>query len=149
MQEALQAIDRNCFDVILLDLTLPDSVGLASLESLLKKAPKIPIVVLTNTNDDRLAIEAVRKGAQDYLVKRQVNPKSLIRSLYYAIERKNAREALENQIELTTAQLLKAKEIDKLRSEFISMLSHDFRNPINSILLSTGLLAKKEHLLSE
>jgi len=149
LQEALQAIDRNCFDVILLDLTLPDSVGLASLESLLKKAPKIPIVVLTNTNDDRLAIEAVRKGAQDYLVKRQVNPKSLIRSLYYAIERKNAREALETQIEQTTAQLLKAKEIDKLRSEFISMLSHDFRNPINSILLSTGLLAKKEHLLSE
>ena len=149
LQEALEQLDRHCFDVILLDLTLPDSVGLASLESLLQKAPQIPIVVLTNTNDDRTAIEAVRKGAQDYLVKRQVNPKSLIRSLYYAIERKQSQEALETKIEQTTAQLLKAQEIDRLRSEFIAMLSHDFRNPINSILLSTGLLAKKEHLLSK
>ncbi len=149
LQEALEQLDRHCFDVILLDLTLPDSVGLASLESLLQKAPQIPIVVLTNTNDDRTAIEAVRKGAQDYLVKRQVNPKSLIRSLYYAIERKQSQGALETKIEQTTAQLLKAQEIDRLRSEFIAMLSHDFRNPINSILLSTGLLAKKEHLLSK
>jgi len=149
LQEALEQLDRHYFDVILLDLTLPDSVGLASLESLLHKAPQIPIVVLTNTNDDRTAIAAVRKGAQDYLVKRQVNPKSLIRSLYYAIERKQSQGALETKIEQTTAQLLKAQEIERLRSEFIAMLSHDFRNPINSILLSTGLLAKKEHLLSK
>ncbi|NEP53855.1 MAG: response regulator, partial [Moorea sp. SIO3C2] len=87
------------YDVILLDLTLPDSHGLASLGPLIKQAPSLPIVVLTNTNDDELAIEAVRQGAQDYLVKRQVKAKMLVRSLRYAIERKQAAVALrqENQ----------------------------------------------------
>lgn len=55
-------------DVILLDLTLPDSTGLASLDALLQQVPKLPIVVLTNTNDNELAVQAVRHGAQDYCV---------------------------------------------------------------------------------
>ncbi|MGK7917971.1 MAG: ATP-binding protein [Prochloraceae cyanobacterium] len=136
LQQALQLLEQESFDAILLDLTLPDSQGLSSLEPLMKKAPSLPIVVLTNMNDDELAIEAVRQGAQDYLVKRQVNAKLLLRSLCYAIERKQA-------------ELVKAQEINQLRSEFISMLSHDFRNPMNAILLSTGLLQKSEHLLTK
>jgi two-component system, cell cycle sensor histidine kinase and response regulator CckA len=82
------------FDLILLDLTLPDSQGLASLDLLIQQAPKLPIVVLTNTNDDELAVEAVRHGAQDYLFKRQVNQDTLVRALRYAIERKQAEEEL-------------------------------------------------------
>ncbi|MDJ0714274.1 MAG: hybrid sensor histidine kinase/response regulator [Prochloraceae cyanobacterium] len=156
LQEALKRLDRDYFDVILLDLTLPDSQGLASLQPLMRLAPSLPIVVLTNTNDDSLAIEAVRQGAQDYLVKRQIRPELLIRSLCYAIERKQAQEtlrkeneALETAIEQATAEMVKAKEVDRLRSEFLSMLSHDFRNPMNAILLSSGLLLKREHLLSK
>jgi two-component system, cell cycle sensor histidine kinase and response regulator CckA len=82
------------FDLILLDLTLPDSQGLASLDALIKNAPNLPIVVLTNTNDDELAVEAVRHGAQDYLFKRQVNQDTLVRALRYAIERKQSEEEL-------------------------------------------------------
>ncbi len=156
LQEALEQLERDYFDVILLDLTLPDSQGLASLQPLMRLAPSLPIVVLTNTNDDSLAIEAVRQGAQDYLVKRQIRPELLIRSLCYAIERKQAQEtlrkeneALETAIEQATAEMVKAKEVDRLRSEFLSMLSHDFRNPMNAILLSSGLLLKREHLLSK
>lgn len=145
--EALQELRRATYDVILLDLTLPDSQGLASLSPLMSHAPSLPIVVLTNTNDDKLALEAVRQGAQDYLVKRQVNSDLLIRSLSYAIERKQAfetlrsvNEALEIRVQERTAELVKVQEISQFKSEFVSMLSHDIRNPLNTILLAAGLL---------
>ncbi|MGK7926338.1 MAG: EAL domain-containing protein [Spirulina sp.] len=94
LQEALSYLEEERFDVIFLDLTLPDSRGLESLNPLLEKAPHLPIVVLSNTNDDELAVEAVRQGAQDYLVKRFINCELLVRSLRYAIERKQTSEAL-------------------------------------------------------
>ncbi len=144
------------FDVILLDLTLPDSQGLTSLEPLMRQAPNLPIVVLTNTNDDTLAIEAVRLGAQDYLVKRQVNPELLVRSVCYAIERKQAAKtlqevnealALENQERM--AELSRAQELNQLKSEFVSTIAHDFRNPMNTILLCSGLLQSSGDRLTE
>lgn len=147
LQEALEQLNQNEFDVILLDLTLPDSQGLASLAPLLSKAPHLPIVVLTNTNDDELALEAVRQGAQDYLIKRHVNINILVRSVRYAIERKQALGALQAvndqlnmRVQQRNAELLEAKEVNQLKSELVSMISHDFRNPMNTILLSAGLL---------
>lgn len=92
--EAIAQLDTTRFDVALLDLTLPDSDGLASLDVLIRNAPSLPIVVLTSTNDDVLALDAVRHGAQDYLVKRHVNLDILVRSVRYAIERKQASVAL-------------------------------------------------------
>ncbi|NJL60876.1 MAG: response regulator [Methylacidiphilales bacterium] len=156
LQDALNEL-RSCpYDAILLDLTLPDSEGLASLPPLIALAPTLPIVVLTNTNDDELAVEAVRQGAQDYLVKRQINDKVLLRSLRYAIERKQALENLrtvnqnlENRVEERTAELVKAQEINQFKSEFVSMLSHDIRNPLNTILLAAGLLQNNEDKLSK
>ncbi|NER48476.1 MAG: response regulator [Symploca sp. SIO1A3] len=156
LREALELLNRDCFDVILLDLSLPDSQGLASLAPLIKRAPSIPIVVLTNTNDDELAIEAVRQGAQDYLVKRQISREVLVRSVSYAIERKQTLEALrevnetlEIQVQEQTAELVKAQKLNQLKSEFVSMLSHDFRNPLNTILLSTGLLQETTYKLTK
>jgi signal transduction histidine kinase len=143
------------FDVILLDLTLPDSQGLASLAPLIRQAPTVPIVVLTNTNDDKLALEAVRQGAQDYLVKRQVNVEVLIRAVRYAIERKHTLEslravnhALEIRVEERTAELIKAQQLNEFKSEFVSMLSHDIRSPLNTILLAAGLLQNSGDKLS-
>lgn len=110
--KALQQLESNTYDVILLDLTLPDSDGLRSLNTLLNQAPSIPIVVLTNTNNPELAVEAVRQGAQDYLVKRQMHHEVLVRSLRYAIERKQqaealrvANEALEHRVQARTQEL--------------------------------------------
>ncbi|MEA5566781.1 hybrid sensor histidine kinase/response regulator [Anabaena sp. UHCC 0399] len=156
LREALSELSHTSYDVILLDLTLPDSQGLSSLSLLIKQDPSVPIVVLTNTNDEDLAIEAVRQGAQDYLVKRQVNVHVLVRALCYAIERKQALEtlrilnkSLENRVEERTAELVKAQEINQFKAEFVSMLSHDIRNPLNTILLAAGLLQNHEEKLSQ
>lgn len=156
LTEALQQLSQGShFHVILLDLSLPDSQGLESLKPLIQNAPKLPIVVLTNTNDEELALEAVRQGAQDYLLKRQVTTEVLVRSLQYAIERKQAienlrqeNETLENQVELQTVELLKAQAQNQRRSEFVSMMSHDFRNPLCTILLSTELLKNSDQKLT-
>lgn len=154
--EALDRLKTDYFDVVLLDLTLPDSQGLASLAPLLGVAASLPIVVLTNTNDDELGLEAIRQGAQDFLVKRQVNYEVLVRSLCYAIERKQVSEALrtvnqvlEIQVQERTNELVKAKEINQLKTEFVSMLSHDFRSPLTTIMLATGLLQNNDHQLTK
>lgn len=120
--EAIAHCEHHPVDVVMLDLTLPDSYGLASLDTLLDQAPGLPIVVLTNTNDDDLAVEAVRRGAQDYLVKRQVNQELLVRALRYAIERQQGEEALrevnetlELRVQQRTAELANANVL--LRQE--------------------------------
>lgn len=156
LQEALHKLTQDSFDVILLDLTLPDSQGLDSLTPLMTDYPSLPIVVLTNTNDEELALEALRRGAQDYLIKRQVNLELLVRSLCYAIERKQASEGLrklnqllEVQVQQQNTELLKVKKLNQLKSEFVSMLSHDFRNPLTTILLSTQLLQNHPDKLTQ
>jgi len=156
LSEAISLLQQTDFDVILLDLTLPDSQGLESLAPLLITAPKLPIVVLTNTNDDNLALQALRQGAQDYLIKREVSLEILTRSLCYAIERKQMEEALRESNEALkmsvierTNQLEKAQELNQLKTEFVSMLSHDFRNPLNKILLSAGLLEESRDRLTK
>lgn len=156
LQEGIKQLQKNYFDVILLDLTLPDSQGLESVKLLVDHAPKVPIVVLTNQNDDKLALQAVRKGAQDYLVKRHVNVDVLVRSVQYAIERQRAsdllREAkqnLENKVQTRTDELIKAKEINQLQSTLVSMFSHDFRNPLTTVLSCAELLQNKSDLLTE
>lgn len=94
LAEGIDHCAHHAVDVVMLDLTLPDSHGLASLDTLQAQVPGLPIVVLTNTNDDALAVEAVRRGAQDYLVKRLINQDLLVRSLRYAVERQQIEEAL-------------------------------------------------------
>jgi signal transduction histidine kinase len=117
LQDGINQLNSEKYDVILLDLTLPDSQGLASIPQLLKQNSSNPIIVLTNINDEELAIEAVRQGAQDYLFKRHVNPDTLVRSVRYAIERQQFLEqlnqinqTLETQVEEKTAELLKSQE---------------------------------------
>ncbi len=75
-------------DVVLLDLSLPDAQGLAALEQMVGAGRATPVVVLTGNDDERIAMEAVKAGAQDYLLKHEITPQLLVRSIRYAIERK-------------------------------------------------------------
>lgn len=81
-------------DVVLLDLGLPDSRGLDTLRAVLSATARVPVVVLTGHADTELGAEAVREGAQDYLLKDEVTSRGLVRTLNYAIERKKTQEEL-------------------------------------------------------
>src|SRR3990172_6969924 len=87
MKEAAERLAKEHFDVALLDLMLPDSVGIDTFKRVRRSFPSIPVVLLTGLADENLAAQAVREGAQDYLIKGQVAPGPLARSLVYAIER--------------------------------------------------------------
>jgi len=95
LDEALKLLGEASFDVLLLDLTLPDSEGLDTFGRVHTQAPDVPIVVLTGLADEVIGVKAVKGGAQDYLVKGQVDSNLLARALRYAIERKQAEEALQ------------------------------------------------------
>ncbi len=94
MCEAEQHLGKRVFDIILLDLGLPDAQGLGAVRRARAVAPRVPLVVLTGLDDESLAAQALQEGAQDYLVKGQIEARGLLRALRYAIERKNAEEAL-------------------------------------------------------
>jgi len=96
------------FDIILLDLSLPDSIGGKTISKMLKEVSNVPIIILTGTDDQLLAIEAVRSGAQDYLVKSKINSIILERSIRYAIERYHINTRLKevtNELQVGEANL--------------------------------------------
>ncbi len=88
LSEGLRCLVRDSYDILLLDLSLPDSVGLDTFFSVYEQAPEVPIVILSGFSDEETAIKAVGEGAQDYLVKGHVSSPLLSRSISYAIERK-------------------------------------------------------------
>jgi len=87
LSRALQRLSLGGVDVVLLDLDLPDSEGLATFERAKAFDPDVPILVLTSVDDEKTAMRTVQGGAQDYLVKGRVNEYVLVRSIRYAIER--------------------------------------------------------------
>jgi DNA-binding NtrC family response regulator len=87
LKEAISQLSTKKFDLVLLDLMLPDSAGLDTFRAVHKACPDVPVVLLTGLSDENLAARAVREGAQDYLVKGQVDPAVLVRSMRYAVER--------------------------------------------------------------
>jgi len=91
---AMDTLAAEHVDVVLLDLSLPDSFGLATLARLRAERPLVPVVVLTGTNDEALALEALRQGAQDYLVKGQGDGDLVRRAIRYALERSRVDVAL-------------------------------------------------------
>jgi len=94
LSEGIKHLGKTDFDVILLDLGLPDSFGLETLVELHAQSAHVPIVVLTGQEDETLPINALQHGAQDYLIKGHINKNALRRCLRYAIERKQIEKAL-------------------------------------------------------
>lgn len=124
LKESFEYLGNNEFDVLLLDLNLQDSLGIDTFFKAQKNAPNLPIVIFTGAADEKAAVEAVHEGAQDYLMKGEVEGKLLARSIFYAIERKQTeeelkkhRDHLEELVEKRTLGLKKANK--QLRREII------------------------------
>ncbi|MFI5322113.1 MAG: response regulator [Thermodesulfobacteriota bacterium] len=101
LARGIEVLECNNIDVVLLDLQLPDSEGLESFTELHKRFPGIPVIVLTGVNDEELAVKAVQLGAQDYLIKGEVDINQLTRSIRYALERQreiNSRTKIEQAL---------------------------------------------------
>jgi PAS domain S-box-containing protein len=126
------------FDIILLDLSLPDSQGIASVQDLRDRSHNTPIIVLTGLDDQNLAILAMKQGAQDYLVKGQVDSNLLLRSIRYAIERertdsalRQAKSELEQRVIERTHDLQKTQ--DSLRDALKQVNFHFENSPLAAI----------------
>jgi signal transduction histidine kinase len=129
--EALDRLGQEHFDLILLDLFLPDTSGLDTFFRVQAQASPTPIVVLSDRCDPSSAALAVQAGAQDYLLKGEMQPELVLRSLRFAIERHRL---------LTECERLRREQLE-IRDRFLSHVSHELRSPLaaSDILLSTLL----------
>jgi signal transduction histidine kinase len=119
MRAAEAHLAERAVDIILLDPGLPDAQGVSAIRRARAAAPRIPLVVLSSLDDETLAGQALQEGAQDYLIKGQIEARGLLRAMRYAIER---------------------KRLERLKDEFVSTVSHELRTPLTSISGSLGLL---------
>ena len=131
LSTGLKTLAEGGIDVVLLDLGLPDSKGLETLLNVRQQAPEVAIVVLTSSDDERLASQALQQGAQDYLVKgyMQVYPNLLQRSMRYALERKRSEDHLKQGHAKATTQ---EATIAKLQQEVNTLLKQLGKPPTYS-----------------
>jgi signal transduction histidine kinase len=127
---ALECLRRESFHVLLLDLGLPDSQGLTTLDAIRQEHDDLPIVVLTGLSDEKTALESLDRGSQDYLVKGTALPGNLERSICYAIQRQRQHRALA----VTNEQLAQKNQwlqtLNETARQFVDNVSHDFRTPL-------------------
>lgn len=138
LSTALRKARTISFDLILLDLCLPDSTGLDTFVKMKSQVRDIPIIVLTGTKDEETAVNAVRKGAQDYLVKDELTEGLLIRSIRYAIERSGAEEK-RRWLEM---KMLYAQKLESL-SVLSGGVAHNFNSLLTAIMGNAELAMEK------
>ncbi|MCR4290166.1 MAG: GGDEF domain-containing response regulator [Candidatus Scalindua sp.] len=96
LEEALLELDNDHYDIVMLDMSLPDKQGLDTVTAVCERAPEIPVVVMTSIDDESMAIKALQRGAEEYLVKGDMNSHALSRILRYAIMRHKGRVELQS-----------------------------------------------------
>ena len=139
LQEAMECLGQNGVEVILLDLGLPDSQGLETLRKVYAQASEMPIVVLTGLNDEMVGVQAINEGAQDYLIKGQVDTQLLRRTIRYAIERKQAEERERRlQVQLSLSNRLASLGL------MVEGFAHEINNPLASVIGFAQMLAYED-----
>ncbi|MBI5630917.1 MAG: hybrid sensor histidine kinase/response regulator [Elusimicrobia bacterium] len=148
LDAGLELLESGSFDALLLDLVLPDSRGIETMHRISARGPQIPILVTTNMGDESLAFEAMRLGAQDYMVKATSDSRLLKRSIWYAVERHRLqRQSMEElrKLEQLKAEIKEQRKMDQLKDDLIGTVSHELRTPLSIAMggvdnLGEGLL---------
>jgi sigma-B regulation protein RsbU (phosphoserine phosphatase) len=133
LDQALTDLADDPADIVLLDLSLPDASGLDGFGKLWADRAEVPVIVLTGLDDDSLAAEAVRGGAQDYLVKGQVDGGQLARCIRYAIERNASMAKLRRWLSAEQQRSEHSLSGDDMKNVFLAAVAHDLRAPLWSI----------------
>ncbi len=146
-QAAADLLAQRPFQAVLLDLILPDAEGLDTFERVSQAARGVPIIILTALNDRALALAAVKRGAQDFILKGNLEPEALDRALRYAIERQGiltARDQLAAQLAARNAELA---HLNEQKNHMLGVIAHDLRNPISVINIYSELLLRRANTL--
>lgn len=130
LSQAIATLQQHCFALLITDLDLPDSRGMATVKAVVGAAQGMPVVVLTGSHDEELGQRAVAAGAQDYLVKGQFHIPELRRVLRYAQERQRLVVALANAKQEAEASLARLTALERLREDLVHMIVHDLRSPL-------------------
>ncbi len=148
LSDAIDFCRVQSFNLALLDLRLPDSDGVETIAQFNQAVPDVPVIILTVFDDEELALQAMAQGAQDYLVKDQVTVQLLRRSIRYTIERSQILQQLRNSERATLVALQKEQELNQLKSYFVSMVSHEFRNPLTVLQAMSDIVLNFENKLT-